>query len=387
MTTELSPEELERYDRQILLPQVGVTGQERLKNAAVLLIGTGGLGSPAAMYLAAAGVGRLGLVDGDVVSTSNLHRQIVHSSQRLGESKVESAAATLQSINPHIQIDLYPVRISAKNAAELIEPYDVVLDGTDNFATRYLVNDACVLLGKPNCYGSILKFEGQASVFGLPDGPCYRCLYPQPPQAGFVPSCAEAGVFGVLPGVIGTIQATEAIKLILGIGDSLAGKLLLYDALQMRFRQLQVAKDPDCPVCGTKPAITSLEETPAGCAANILQSAAAMQSPWDVSVDELKRRQEAGEGFTVLDVREPSEFAACNLGGTLIPMSQLSARFRKLNKTATYIIHCKSGGRSSTAVQMLRDFGFESVFNLQGGIDAWLQEFGSVGTSQEGAEK
>ncbi|MCC9608408.1 molybdopterin-synthase adenylyltransferase MoeB [Blastopirellula sp. JC732] len=378
MNTTFDREELQRYSRQITLPPVGVAGQEKLKAASVLVIGAGGLGSPAAMYLAAAGVGRLGIVDADEVDLSNLHRQIIHSSQRVGKSKVDSAAATLGAINPHVQIEPHPVRLTAENARELITPYDVVLDGTDNFATRYLVNDACVLLGKPNCYGSILKFEGQAAVFGLAGGPCYRCLYPTPPQAGFVPNCAEAGVFGVLPGVIGTIQATEAIKLILGIGEPLSGRLLTYDALKMRFRQLQIVRDSYCPVCGDDPTIRTLEEVAGACSATPASAtiSAASQSPWDVSVDDLKRRIDSGDAITILDVREPAEFEICNIGGTLIPMSVLPARFRKLDRSATYIVHCKSGMRSSTAVQLLRDFGFESVYNLNGGIDAWLQKFG-----------
>lgn len=375
--SNLSRIELARYARQTILPEVGRDGQERLKAASVLLIGAGGLGSPAAMYLAAAGVGRIGIVDSDAVDLSNLQRQILHPTDRVGQSKVESAAATIASINPLVHVEPYRRRLTSDNARSLIEPYDIVLDGTDNFATRYLVNDACVLLGKPNCYGSILRFEGQASVFGYNGGPCYRCLYPSPPEAGFVPSCAEAGVFGVLPGVIGTIQATEGIKLILGAGESLSGRMLLYDALDLRFREVEVRRDPNCPVCGIHPTIHSLESIAETCSTNLPTQASGTQtqSPWDISVDQLKQYLDDGTAIEILDVREPSEHAAGNLGGTLIPLGELPRRLRKLDKSTTWIVHCHLGQRSASAVQMLRDFGFTRAFNLQGGIVAWLQKY------------
>jgi len=373
---DLNQEELARYARHISLPEVGLEGQKRLKASSVLLVGAGGLGSPAALYLAAAGVGRIGIVDHDTVDASNLHRQILHGTHQVGLPKVASAAATLSAINPHVHVEQYQERLTPENARRLIEPYDLVLDGTDNFPTRYLVNDACVMLGKPNCYGSILRFEGQAALFGLPGGPCYRCLYPEPPRPGMVPSCAEGGVFGVLPGIIGTIQATEAIKLLLGLGTSLAGRMLLYDALEMRFRQLQIRRDTNCPVCGDRPSIRSLAWIAETCSLPTTHATShASQSPWDITIEELKQWLDRGDSLVILDVREPGEYYAANLGGTLIPLGQFSARFRKLDRSATYVVHCKAGMRSAQAVTMLRDFGFAQAFNLQGGLDAWMQKY------------
>tara|TARA_R110002049_G_scaffold50370_3_gene143039 strand:+ start:67002 stop:68183 length:1182 start_codon:yes stop_codon:yes gene_type:complete len=373
----LTADEIKRYARHLTLPEVGVEGQSKLKAASVLIVGAGGLGSPTAMYLAAAGVGRLGLVDFDQVEYSNLHRQIIHASENVGRSKVDSAAEMLSSVNPLIQVDRYPHALTSNNAMQIVAGYDIVIDGTDNFSTRYLVNDVCVLLKKPNCYGSIFRFEGQASVFGYGNGPCYRCLYPQPPAAGTVPSCAEGGVLGVLPGLVGTIQATEAIKLILGIGDSLDGRLLLIDAMDMKFRQMKVQRDANCPVCGDQPTITAPIDYEQFCgvaAASGDESSDPAQSPWDIEASELKRRFETGETLTLIDVREPHEYEICNLNGKLIPLGELPERHAELDLHETIVVHCKMGLRSAKAVKILRDLGFSNVANLKGGINGWSQK-------------
>ena len=367
----LSTEETSRYARHLTLPEVGSEGQAKLKAASVLIVGTGGLGSPVSLYLAAAGVGRIGIVDFDRVEYSNLQRQIIHGTEDVGRSKVDSAAEAIADINPLIKIEKHDQAFTSENAMRIASDYDMVIDGTDNFATRYLVNDVCVLLGKPNCYGSIFRFEGQASVFGLDGGPCYRCLYPKPPEPGLIPNCAEGGVLGVLPGIVGTIQATEAIKIILGIGDHLSGRLLLLDALEMKFRQLKVNRDTDCPVCGDRPTITSPIDYEQFCG---VPKASDSQSPWDIEPSELKRRMDATDQLTLLDVREPHEFEICNLGGTLIPLGELPDRHGELERSASIIVHCKMGGRSAKAVQLLRDAGFTDVSNLKGGITAWSKQ-------------
>ena len=362
---ELTPAEQQRYSRHLLLPEVGEEGQRRLKGARVLVIGAGGLGSPAALYLAAVGVGTLGIVDFDVVDASNLQRQIIHTTGDVGRSKLESAQARIAAINPEVNVETFEMRFSAANGRTLVEAFDVVVDGTDNFPARYLVNDACVLYGKPNAWGSIFRFEGQASVFAARGGPCYRCLHPEPPPEGLVPSCAEAGVLGVLPGVIGTIQATEAIKLILGAGDPLIGRFLVYDALKMRFRELKLPKDPDCPVCGTHPTITGLREYAASCA----------PAGSEMTVKELKARIDAGTAPVILDVREPSEAAICRLpGSVLIPLGELPRRLGEIDRDAQVVVHCKSGGRSTRAVAMLHERGFANAVNLSGGILRWINE-------------
>lgn len=373
----LSPQEYARYARHLSLPEVGVEGQTRLKSSSVLLVGAGGLGSPLGMYLAAAGVGRLGLVDFDKVDASNLQRQVIHGSKDVGRSKTVSAAETLADINPHVQVDCYETAFTSSNALQIADPYQLIIDGTDNFPTRYLVNDVCVIQGKPNCYGSIFRFEGQASVFSFDGGPCYRCLYPQPPPPGAVPSCAEGGVLGVLPGVIGMIQAIEAIKILLGIGDNLSGRLLLFDALEMRFREMRVKRDPACPVCGDTPSITQLIDYQQFCGVPSAAHDAGPsepQSPWDLQPQDLKQRIDSAATFTLLDVRQPHEYEICNLRGTLIPLGELPQRQGELPRDAEIIVHCKMGGRSAKAVQWLRDQGFENVFNLRGGINAWSKE-------------
>src|SRR4051794_8305796 len=370
--TELTPEEVRRYSRHLIMPEVGVDGQKKLKAAKVLCIGAGGLGSPAALYLAAAGVGRLGIVDFDVVDFSNLQRQILHGTDDVGRPKLASARARLEAINPEIDIATYETSLTSKNALDLFRDYDVIVDGTDNFPTRYLVNDACVLLGKPNAYGSIFRFEGQASVFAFPGGPCYRCLYPEPPPPGLVPSCAEGGVLGVLPGVIGTIQATEAIKLILGAGQPLVGRLLLYDAFNMRFRELKLRRDPACPVCGDHPTVTALIDYDQFCGITKADTAAVPET----TVQELKQRLDRGEPPFILDVREPNEFQICRIpGSTLIPLGELPRRLAELPHGAgapDIVVHCKMGGRSAKAVRQLLDAGVTNVQNLQGGILAWI---------------
>ncbi|HMC78320.1 MAG TPA: molybdopterin-synthase adenylyltransferase MoeB [Vicinamibacterales bacterium] len=365
---ELTSRERQRYSRHLLLPEVGEEGQRRLKSARVLCVGAGGLGSPAALYLAAAGIGTLGLVDFDVVDFSNLQRQIIHGTPDVGRSKLESAQSRIEALNPEVRVETFDAHFSVANAKTLVEAFDVIVDGTDNFPARYLVNDACVMYGRPNAWGSIFRFEGQASVFATPGGPCYRCLHPEPPPAGLVPSCAEAGVLGVLPGIIGTIQATEALKLILGIGDPLIGRFLVYDALKMRFRELKLPRDPDCPVCGTRPSITTLRESAASC------EVGAGGGP-ECSVRELKARIDAGAAPLILDVREPSEAAICSLpGARLIPLGELERSLGELDPSAEIVVHCKSGGRSARAVTLMRDKGFTRTSNLTGGILQWISE-------------
>jgi adenylyltransferase/sulfurtransferase len=366
----LTQEEVLRYSRHLIMPEVGMEGQLKLKAAKVLCIGTGGLGSPLALYLAAAGVGTIGLVDFDVVDFSNLQRQIIHFTPDVGRSKLESAAEKLEAVNPFVEIRKYETRLNSENALAIFEDFDVIVDGTDNFPTRYLVNDACVLTGKPNVYGSIFRFEGQASVFGTKEGPCYRCLYPEPPPPGLVPSCAEGGVLGILPGLVGVIQATEAIKLILGSGDPLIGRLLLVDALGMRFRELKLRKNPDCPACGEHPTVTRLIDYNQFCGIRGEEKQTVTNLP-EISVEELKRKLDAKDEVFVLDVREPHEYQICNIGGHLIPLGQLSRRINELDPDAHIIAHCRSGKRSADAVEFLRKQGFENVQNLTGGILAW----------------
>jgi adenylyltransferase/sulfurtransferase len=365
-----SPAELRRYSRHLTLPEFGLEGQQRLKAGRVLCIGVGGLGSPAALYLAAAGVGTLGLVDFDVVDESNLQRQVIHATPDIGRSKLASAHARLSAINPEIDLVLHEEQFGAANAMRLVSAYDVILDGTDNFGTRYLVNDACVMAKRPNAYGSIFRFEGQAAVFAAPGGPCYRCLHPEPPPPGVIPNCAEGGVLGVLPGIIGTIQATEAIKLLTGIGEPLIGRFLVYDALKMRFRELKLRRDPDCPVCGDRPTITELRELEGYCAPG-----AAPETSDDMKVGELKALIDSGKRPVILDVREPSEFEICHIdGATLIPLRQLPGRLAELDKNADIVVHCKSGGRSAIATALMRAAGFSKARNLSGGILRWIAE-------------
>ena len=372
--TALSNEEILRYSRHLIMPEVGMAGQQKLKAAKVLCIGTGGLGSPLALYLTAAGVGTLGLVDFDVVDYTNLQRQIIHSTPDVGRPKLDSAEEKLRALNPYVDIHKFETRLTSANALELFRDFDVIADGTDNFPTRYLVNDACVLTGKPNVYGSIFRFEGQASVFATKDGPCYRCLYPEPPPPGLVPSCAEGGVLGILPGLVGIIQATEAIKLILGAGEPLIGRLLMVDALAMSFRTLKLRKNPECPVCGAHPTITKLIDYEQFCGI----PAAGHQEPAvnanDITPEELKRRMDAGEDLFVLDVREPNEYQIANLGGYLIPLGDLPKRVSELDSSREIVAHCKMGGRSAKAVDFLRQAGFKKVRNLTGGITAWSEK-------------
>ena len=370
----LDAEEVKRYSRHLIMPEIGMEGQRRLKAAKVLCIGAGGLGSPAAMSLAAAGVGTIGLVDFDVVDYSNLQRQIIHGTPDVGRSKLASATDRLHAINPHVHVEGYETAVSSQNALQLVAPYDIVLDGTDNFPTRYLVNDACVLLGKPNAYGSIFRFEGQASVFGMKDGPCYRCLYPEPPPPGLVPSCAEGGVLGVLPGIIGTIQATEAIKLVTGVGEPLVGRFLIYDALRMRFRELKLRKDPDCPVCGTHPTVTALIDYEQFCGMTpAVQAGAGTPSGDEMTPLELKAKLDRGEEIVVLDVREVQEYQICRIPGSmLIPLGELPQRLHELDPDATIVTQCKSGVRSAKAASFLKQQGFSSIINLKGGVLAWI---------------
>ncbi len=369
---ELSRDEIQRYSRHLIMPEVGMDGQRKLKAARVLCIGAGGLGSPASMYLAAAGIGTLGLVDFDVVDASNLHRQIIYGVSDVGRRKLEAARHRLTEMNPDLNVVLHETALSSKNALDILRDYDVVVDGTDNFQTRYLVNDACVLLGKPNVYGSIFRFDGQASVFAVKGGPCYRCLYPEPPPPGLVPSCAESGVLGVLPGIIGVIQATEAIKLILGAGQPLVGRLLLYDALTMQFRQLKLRRDADCPVCGDNPTVKALIDYDAFCGITPARADVAPKIP-EMTVEDLKARIDRGEAVNILDVREPNEFQICRIeGSTLIPLGQLGARASELDPSRELIVHCKMGGRSAKAVALLRERGFDQAYNLAGGILAWI---------------
>jgi sulfur-carrier protein adenylyltransferase/sulfurtransferase len=370
----LTRKEIERYSRHLIMPEVGMDGQLKLKQAKVLCIGTGGLGAPLGLYLAAAGVGRIGLVDFDKVDDSNLQRQILFSTKDVGRPKIEAAADRLRGLNPEIQIDTFDTMLSSENALEILKDYDIVVDGTDNFPTRYLVNDACVLLKKPNVYGSIFRFEGQATIFGYPEGPCYRCLYPEPPPPGLVPSCAEGGVLGVLPGIVGSIQAAETLKLIIGKGDSLVGRLLLFDALAMRFRELKLRKNPDCPICGTHPTITKLINYAEFCGVRGEEAPAPQTSVPEITPRELKARLDRGDDLYILDVREPHEYQICNLGGHLIPLGDLSKRASELDSSREIVAHCRSGKRSAEAVEFLQRAGFRKVLNLKGGILAWSDE-------------
>ena len=371
----LTNEEVGRYSRHLIMPEVGMAGQLKLKAARALCIGAGGLGSPVALYLAAAGVGTLGIVDFDEVDYSNLQRQIIHGTPDVGRSKLESAKSRLNALNPEIEVVTHEMALSSENALGLFAHYDLVIDGTDNFPTRYLVNDACVIQGKPNIYGSIFRFEGQASVFAAKDGPCYRCLYPEPPPPGLVPSCAEGGVLGILPGVIGTLQATEAIKVILGIGEPLIGRFLIFDALKMRFRELKLRKDPDCPVCGEHPTVTQLIDYEQFCGITPAAPAAvrAAVAEDEATVEELKTRLDHQESFLLLDVREPQEFEICRIpGSVLIPLGDLPSRLSELQGRDDMIVHCKSGVRSGKAVRLLREAGYGKARNLKGGILAWI---------------
>ena len=370
---KLSNEEVLRYSRHLIMPEVSMEGQLKLKQASVLLVGTGGLGAPLGLYLAAAGVGRLGLVDFDVVDFTNLQRQVTFSTSDVGRSKLEAAKERLSTLNPGVRFDTYETRLTSDNALDILRGYDIVVDGTDNFPTRYLVNDACVLLGKPNVYGSIFRFEGQATVFGYPGGPCYRCLYPEPPPAGLVPSCAEGGVLGVLPGIVGAIQALETIKLILGRGDALVGRLLLFDALAMRFRELKLKRNPECPVCGDHRTITKLIDYEEFCGIRGEEHAPEVKVP-EITPVELKQRLDRGDDLFILDVREPHEYQICNLNGHLIPLGQLPSRVHELNSADEIVAHCRSGVRSGQAVDFLRKAGFRKVRNLKGGILAWSDQ-------------
>lgn len=375
MTTALTNEEVARYSRHLIMPEVGMEGQLKLKAARVLCIGAGGLGSPVALYLTAAGVGTIGVVDFDTVDYSNLQRQIIHGTPDVGRSKLESAKARLNALNPEVEIVKHEMALASDNALALFADYDMVVDGTDNFPTRYLVNDACVLSGKPNVYGSISRFEGQATIFAAENGPCYRCMFPEPPPPGLVPSCAEGGVLGILPGVVGTLQATEAIKLILGAGESLVGRFLLFDALKMRFRELKVRQDPDCPVCGTHPTVTAPIDYDQFCgitpAAPV--AAAPTSGSGDVTVEELKSRLDGQDPVLLVDVREQREFEICRIpGSVLIPLGELPARLSELDGHTDMVVHCKSGARSAKAVALLHDAGYAQARNLQGGILAWI---------------
>jgi adenylyltransferase/sulfurtransferase len=370
----LSKEEILRYSRHLIMPEVGMAGQLKLKNAQVLLIGTGGLGAPLGLYLAAAGVGRLGLVDFDVVDFTNLQRQVTFGTSDVGKSKSEAARARLSNLNPAIQIESFETQLTSANALELFKDFDIIVDGTDNFPTRYLVNDACILLGKPNVYGSIFRFEGQVTVFGMPDGPCYRCLYPEPPPPGLVPSCAEGGVLGVLPGIVGSIQAMETIKLILGSGENLVGRLLLFDALGMKFRELKLRKNPNCPMCGTNRTIHELIDYYEFCGVRGEEAPAPSVQVPEITPRELKTRLDRGDDLFILDVREPHEFQICNLKGHLIPLGELPRRVHELDSSREIVAHCRSGKRSAEAVDFLRKAGFRKVLNLKGGILAWSDE-------------
>ncbi len=367
----LSQLESLRYSRHLIMPEVGVEGQLKLRAGKVLAIGAGGLGSPLTLYLAAAGVGKIGIVDFDVVDLTNLQRQILHSTESVGKPKLESAKVRLQALNPEIHVELYPTRLTSENALDILKDYDIVVDGTDNFPTRYLVNDACVLLGKPNVYGSIFRFEGQASVFGVPGGPCYRCLYPEPPSPGLVPSCAEGGVLGILPGAIGVIQATETVKLLLGIGEPLVGRLLLFDALKMSFHTLKLRKDPDCPICGEHRTIHQLIDYNQFCGISTEPKKSA-DSEAEIEPPELKSRLDRKEPLYLLDVREPYEWEICRLPGAhLIPLGRLATSLNQLDPADDIVVYCRSGVRSGKAADLLRRSGFQNVRNLTGGILSW----------------
>ena len=368
----LSDAEINRYARHLILPEFGIKGQEKLKNSSVLLIGAGGLGSPMALYLAAAGVGKIGIVDFDVVDESNLQRQIVHGTSTLGQPKLKSAMDRLKDLNPHIETVGFEERLTSENALRLFKDFDLVADGTDNFPTRYLVNDACVLLGKPNVYASIFRFEGQVTVFNHENGPCYRCLYHEPPPPGLVPSCAEGGVLGILPGVVGSLQATEVIKVLTGMGENLSGKLLMYDAYKMAFRKLKIRKNPDCPLCSENSTQTELIDYEQFCG---IGQAAPEQVIEEISVQELQRKRDEGESFTLIDVREPHEVEIVSIdGATHIPLGELEDRLPQLDKSAAYVMHCKLGGRSAKATRLMLKHGFSNVKNVMGGITAWAKE-------------
>ena len=373
----LSNDEILRYSRHLIIPEVGIEGQQKLKAAKVLLIGAGGLGAPLSLYLTAAGIGRIGMVDFDVVDFTNLQRQVIHSTGDVGRKKLDSAAEKMRAINPHVNVVKHETALSSDNALDILKDYDIVVDGTDNFPTRYLVNDACVLLGKPNVYGSIFRFEGQSTVFAYQGGPCYRCLYPEPPPPGLVPSCAEGGVLGILPGTIGLIQATETVKLILGIGEPLAGRLLLYDALGMRFRELKLRKNPECPVCGDHPTITRLIDYHQFCGVPSPSPAPAPAqeskvNEGEIDVRELKQKIDRGDNFVLIDVREPHEYKICSIpGATLIPLGEFPRRVSEFDPNADIVIHCRSGMRSAKACGILRQAGFRQVRNVVGGILAW----------------
>src|SRR5262249_3586457 len=379
MATTLAPEQLAtlnkdeilRYSRHLIMPEVGMEGQQKLKAARVLCIGTGGLGSPLALYLAAAGVGTLGLVDFDVVDFTNLQRQVIHFSSDVGRPKLESAKEKIAAINPYVNVKTFETRLTSENALQIFADFDIIVDGTDNFPTRFLVNDACVFTGKPNVYGSIFRFEGQASVFATKEGPCYRCLYPEPPPPGLVPSCAEGGVLGILPGLVGLIQATEAIKLILGKGEPLIGRLLLVDALGMRFRELRLRKNPDCVVCGNHPTVTKLIDYEEFCGLRGQEQPVANTGVPEISVEELKKHLDAKEDVFILDVREPHEYQICNLNGYLVPLNDLPKRVHELDPSKDMVVHCRSGGRSARAVEFLQKAGYTKAKNLAGGILAW----------------
>ena len=373
---ELTTEDLSRYARHLILPEVGMEGQQRLKAARVLCVGTGGLGSPLSLYLTAAGIGTLGLVDFDVVDASNLQRQIIHSTRDVGRKKLDSAMEKLNALNPSVRIVKHETMLTSANAMEIFKDYDIVADGTDNFPTRYLVNDACVLTGKPNVYGSIFRFEGQSSIFATKQGPCYRCLYPEPPPPGLVPSCAEGGVLGIMPGIIGVIQAAEVIKLILGKGDSLIGRLLLVDALTMRFRELKLRKNPQCPVCGSNPTVTQLIDYQhfCGIAPETPEEKAMKNGIPQLAVKELKRRIDAGEDVYILDVREPYEYKIAQIGGKLIPQNDVPNRLSEIDRNREIIVHCRSGVRSQKIAEYLKQQGYPRVVNLAGGILAWADE-------------
>ncbi|MGI9077713.1 MAG: molybdopterin-synthase adenylyltransferase MoeB [Gemmatimonadaceae bacterium] len=376
---ELSADEVFRYSRHLIMPEVGMEGQRKLKAAKVLMVGAGGLGSPLGLYLAAAGVGTLGVVDFDVVDATNLQRQVLYGESDIGRPKLQAASERLRDVNPHVRIVPHELRLTSENALEVLEPYDIVADGTDNFPTRYLVNDACVLLGKPNVYGSIFRFEGQVSVFYAKQGPCYRCLFREPPPPGLVPSCAEGGVLGVLPGIIGSLQALETIKLILGYGEPLIGRLLLADALTLRWRELKVRKDPDCPICGTHPTLKGLIDYEEFCGVPQAQAAEAAERAGaaEMSPVELKSRLDRGEPIRIIDVREPHEWDIANLepyGAALIPLGQLPERMHELDSAQEIVLHCRSGARSAKAYHQLYAAGFRRIWNLKGGITGWTDE-------------
>src|SRR5450631_982232 len=372
----LNKDEILRYSRHLIMPEVGMEGQQKLKAARVLCIGAGGLGSPLALYLTAAGVGTLGIVDFDVVDYTNLQRQIIHTTADVGRKKLDSAADKLKAINPFLNLRTFDTRLSSANAMELFRDFDIIADGTDNFPTRYLVNDACVMAGKPNVYGSVSQFDGQASVFSTAEGPCYRCLHPEAPPPGMVPSCAEGGVLGVLPGIIGVIQATETIKLIIGVGEPLVGRFMIYDALKMKFRELKLRKDPDCPVCGTHPTVTTLIDYEQFC--GVMPAApepAAVNSATEITSVELKQRMDRGDALKIVDVREPNEYQINRIPGSeLIPLGDIPKRYAELNKNDEIVVHCKMGGRSAKAADFLRSVGFTKVLNLKGGILDWVEK-------------